>query len=74
MARFSPSSFIAAALLFVVAPVAKASAAGFRIVEVPITLSMRRHGTSYMFYRPALFTRYDYLLMKCRGLMRDVRA
>jgi dolichol-phosphate mannosyltransferase len=53
--------------------VVKASAAGFRIVEVPIVLSTRRHGTSHMFYSPALFARYYQLLMKCRRWMRESR-
>ena len=47
--------------------VVKAYAAGFRIVEVPIVLSTRRHGVSHMFYSPALFSRYWRLLLKCRG-------
>ena len=54
--------------------VVKAHAAGFRIVEVPIVLSTRRHGTSHMFYSPALFTNYYRLLMKCRGWLREARA
>ena len=54
--------------------VVKAYAAGFRIVEVPITLSTRRHGMSHMFYSPALFARYYQLLMKCRVWMRDADA
>jgi dolichol-phosphate mannosyltransferase len=52
----------------------KAHAAGFRIVEVPIVLSTRRHGTSHMFYSPMLFAKYYRLLMKCRGWLREVRA
>jgi dolichol-phosphate mannosyltransferase len=54
--------------------VVKAHAAGFRIIEVPIILSTRRHGTSHMFYSPALFVRYYRLLMKCRGWVREARA
>lgn len=54
--------------------VVKAHAAGFRIVEVPIILSTRRHGTSHMFYTPALFVGYYRLLMKCRQWLREARA
>jgi dolichol-phosphate mannosyltransferase len=54
--------------------VVKAYAAGFRIVEVPIVLSTRQHGTSHMFYSPSLFVRYFQLLMKCRVWMRDASA
>jgi dolichol-phosphate mannosyltransferase len=54
--------------------VVKAHAAGFRIVEVPIVLSTRHHGTSHMFYSPALFAKYYRLLMKCRRWLREARA
>jgi dolichol-phosphate mannosyltransferase len=54
--------------------VVKAHAAGFRIVEVPIVLSTRRHGSSHMLYSPALFANYYRLLMKCRAWLREARA
>jgi dolichol-phosphate mannosyltransferase len=54
--------------------VVKAYAAGFSIVEVPIILSTRRHGTSHMFYSPMFFVAYYRLLMKCRGWLREARA
>jgi dolichol-phosphate mannosyltransferase len=54
--------------------VVKAAAGGFRIAEVPIILSTRRHGVSHMYYSPALFTRYYQLLVKCRRWLREGRA
>ena len=51
--------------------VIKAYAAGFRVVEAPITLSTRLHGTSHMFYSPSLFARYWRLLWKCRRWLRE---
>jgi dolichol-phosphate mannosyltransferase len=54
--------------------VVKTHAAGFRLVEVPITLSTRRHGISHMFNNPALFVGYYRLLMKCRAWMRKAQA
>lgn len=53
--------------------IVKAHAAGFSIVEVPIVLSTRRHGTSHMFYSPMFFVRYYILLMKCRSWLREAR-
>jgi dolichol-phosphate mannosyltransferase len=50
--------------------VAKAYAAGFTIVEVPILLGTRRHGRSHMNYNAALFRDYWRLLMACRGRLR----
>lgn len=51
--------------------VVKASAAGLRIVEVPIILSTRRHGVSHMYYSPELFATYCRLLLKCRRWLRE---
>jgi dolichol-phosphate mannosyltransferase len=53
--------------------VVKAAAAGFGIAEVPIILSMRRHGVSHMYYRPTLFVSYYRLLVKCRSWLREGR-
>lgn len=46
--------------------VVRAYAAGYRVVEVPIVLSTRRHGTSHMNYSVALFKDYWRLLRSCR--------
>ena len=54
--------------------VAKAAAAGFRIVEVPITLETRRHGESHMNYTLGLFADYFRLLMRCRRWIREGRT
>ena len=54
--------------------VVKAAAAGFQIVEVPITLGTRRHGESHMRYTVDLLLNYYRLLMKCRRWMREGRA
>lgn len=54
--------------------VVKAHAAGFRVVEVPIVLSTRRHGVSHMNYNAALFVRYWQLLLKCRAWLREPPA
>jgi dolichol-phosphate mannosyltransferase len=54
--------------------VVKAAAAGFQIVEVPITLGTRRHGESHMRYTFDLLLNYYRLLMKCRRWMREGRA
>ena len=54
--------------------VVKAAAAGFQIVEVPITLGTRRHGESHMRYTAGLLLNYYRLLMKCRRWMREGRA
>jgi len=54
--------------------VVKAAAAGFQIVEVPITLGTRRHGESHMRYTVELLVNYYRLLMKCRRWMREGRA
>jgi dolichol-phosphate mannosyltransferase len=54
--------------------VVKAAAAGFQIVEVPITLGTRRHGESHMHYTAGLLLNYYRLLMKCRRWMREGRA
>lgn len=53
--------------------VVKAYAAGFRIVEVPIVLGTRRHGTSSMNYSAALFRDYWRLLRSCRRWVREGR-
>jgi len=50
--------------------VVKAYAAGFRIVEVPIVLRTRRHGTSHMTYNARLLGQYWRLLMSCRRWLR----
>jgi dolichol-phosphate mannosyltransferase len=50
--------------------VIKAAAAGFRIVEVPITLRTRVHGESHMRYSPALMRDYWVLLLACRRWLR----
>src|SRR5262249_32461584 len=54
--------------------VVKAAAAGFQVVEVPITLGTRRHGKSHMHYTVGLFLNYYHLLMKCRRWMREGRT
>jgi dolichol-phosphate mannosyltransferase len=54
--------------------VVKAAAAGFRIVEVPITLGTRRHGESHMNYSVRLFANYFRLLLKCRRWIQEGRA
>jgi dolichol-phosphate mannosyltransferase len=54
--------------------VIKAAAAGFRVVEVPITLGTRRHGESHMRYTPALIRDYWILLLACRRWLRDGRS
>jgi len=54
--------------------IVKASAAGFTVIEVPIILGTRRHGTSHMNYSAALFLRYYRLLLACRRWLRDGRA
>jgi len=54
--------------------VVKAAAAGFRVVEVPITLGTRRHGQSHMNYTLGLFVDYFRLLMKCRRWIREGRS
>lgn len=51
--------------------VVKAAAAGFRVVEVPVTLETRRHGKSHMRYSPALIRDYWVLLLACRRWLRD---
>jgi dolichol-phosphate mannosyltransferase len=51
--------------------VVKAHAAGFKVVEVPIVLGTRRHGTSHMNYTPRLFSDYWRLLMSCRRWLRQ---
>ena len=51
--------------------VVKAYAAGFRVVEVPIVLGTRRHGTSHMNYSLDLFRDYWRLLMSCRRWVRE---
>jgi dolichol-phosphate mannosyltransferase len=51
--------------------VVKAHAAGFKVVEVPIILGTRRHGTSHMNYTPRLFGNYWRLLMSCRRWLRQ---
>jgi dolichol-phosphate mannosyltransferase len=51
--------------------VASACAAGLRVVEVPITLGVRRHGVSHMAYTAGLFLRYWRLLRASRVLLRD---
>ena len=51
--------------------VVKAYAAGFKIVEVPIVLRTRRHGTSHMSYSARLFADYWRLLMSCRRWLRQ---
>ena len=53
--------------------VVKAYAAGFRIVEVPIVLGTRRHGTSHMNYTAGLFRDYWRLLFACRRWIREGR-
>ena len=50
--------------------VVKAHAAGFAIVEVPIVLGTRKHGTSHMNYTPRLFADYWRLLMASRRWLR----
>jgi len=50
--------------------VVKAHAAGFTIVEVPIVLGTRRHGTSHMNYTTRLFADYWRLLMASRRWLR----
>lgn len=54
--------------------VVKAAAAGFRIVEVPITLGTRRHGESHMRYTPSLMRDYWVLLLACRRWLRPARS
>ena len=54
--------------------VVKAAAAGFRVVEVPITLETRRHGESHMRYTPALIRDYWVLLLACRRWLRHGRS
>ena len=54
--------------------VVKAWAAGFRVVEVPIMLGTRRHGTSSMAYSPKLFRDYWRLLQACRRWVRQAGA
>jgi dolichol-phosphate mannosyltransferase len=54
--------------------VVKAAAAGFRVVDVPITLGTRRHGESHMRYTPALIRDYWRLLLACRRWLREGRA
>jgi dolichol-phosphate mannosyltransferase len=53
--------------------VVKAVAAGFTVVEVPIVVGTRRHGTSHMRYDARLFRDYWRLLMSCRRWMRQGR-
>ena len=50
--------------------VVKAHAAGFTIVEVPIVLGTRKHGTSHMNYTARLFADYWRLLMSSRRWLR----
>jgi dolichol-phosphate mannosyltransferase len=50
--------------------VVKAAAAGFRVVEVPITLQTRRHGESHMRYTAGLMRDYWLLLLACRRWLR----
>jgi dolichol-phosphate mannosyltransferase len=50
--------------------VVKAAAAGFRIVEVPIVLGTRKHGSSHMTYTTRLLVDYWRLLTKCRRWLR----
>ena len=54
--------------------VVKAYAAGFRVVEVPIVLGTRRHGTSHMNYTAGLFRDYWRLLLACRRWVRETRT
>jgi len=51
--------------------VIRAYAKGFRVVEVPIVLGTRRHGTSSMNYNAQLFRDYWRLLMSCRRWIRE---
>jgi dolichol-phosphate mannosyltransferase len=51
--------------------VVKAHAAGFTIVEVPIVLGTRKHGTSHMRYSPQLIADYWRLLMLARRWVRQ---
>ena len=51
--------------------VVKAYAAGFRVVEVPIVLGVRRHGTSHMSYSVQLFRDYWRLLQCCRRWLAE---
>lgn len=51
--------------------VVKAHAAGFKVVEVPVVVGTRRHGTSHMSYTPRLFGDYWRLLMSCRRWLRQ---
>jgi dolichol-phosphate mannosyltransferase len=50
---------------------ADASANGLRIVEVPIVLEVRRHGTSHMRYTPRLFLDYWRVLRRCQRSLRQ---
>ncbi len=54
--------------------VASAAASGLRVIEVPIVLEMRRHGTSNMRYTPRLFLNYWRVLCRCRRELRERRA
>lgn len=54
--------------------VVKASAAGYRVVEVPIVLGTRKHGASHMNYSAKLFATYFRLLLKCRRWLSEGRA
>jgi len=54
--------------------VVKAHAAGFTIVEVPIVLGTRKHGTSHMYYTPRLFADYWRLLMASRRWLRPPKS
>jgi dolichol-phosphate mannosyltransferase len=67
--RFGENSF---AIQLEVA--ASAAVSGLRIVEVPIVLEVRRHGTSHMRYTPRLFLNYWRVLRRCRQELRDCRA
>lgn len=50
--------------------VVKAYAAAFKVVEVPIVVGTRRHGTSHMNYSAQLFRDYWRLLKACRRWLR----
>lgn len=53
--------------------VVKAYAAGFNVIEVPIVLRTRHHGTSHMNYNAGLLRDYWRLLMACRRWVREAK-